>query len=123
MRPSYPLVKKIKKRRMVWLGKVLQRPAGSLVRDAMLQLAHRCLIGDQCAAGTLIDGTPQHGSVEELVQLAMDTKGWTLMCNLICTDKKPVTSKAKRYLEKVTRERAPTVHSMTLRVRKPVQYY
>ena len=87
---------------------------------------HSITIGchrDQCAAGTLIDGTPQHGSVDELIQLAMDTKGWTSMCNLICTDKRPVTSKAKRYLEKVTRERAPTVHNMTLRVRKPVQYY
>ena len=124
--PSYPLVKAIKKRRMVWLGKVLRdRQEGSLIRGAVLEIARRCLAGEQSAVGTLVDGAPQHGSIGELVEIAEDKASWDLMCNNIYNSKCSRESKAKQYLQQKMVQRAPVIHnthSMQLRTRKPVSY-
>ena len=72
-----------------------------------------------------MDGAPQHGSIDELVEIAEDKASWDLMCNNIYNSKCSRESKAKQYLQQKLVQRAPVIHnthSMQLRTRKPVSY-
>lgn len=53
---------------------------------AML-VVERCLSGQQSVEGTLLMDAPDHGSAEELAELAECRAEWNRMCNAICPKK------------------------------------
>ena len=66
--PSFPLVDKVRQRRLRWLVQVLRKQEGSLVRKMVLTGAHQCLDGKKLINKTILMDTSKHKSVEELVE-------------------------------------------------------
>ena len=50
--------------------------------------AQQCLDGKKVLNKTILMDTPQHKSIEELVEKASNREEWNLMCNMICPRRK-----------------------------------
>ena len=72
--PTFPIIKKIMKRRFDWLGHQLRR-SGSLVQTALKVLAQDYLDGE-ITAGSIIQEAPLFKSVDELLEMAEDRELW-----------------------------------------------
>ena len=76
--PTYPLVMKVRQRRLRWLGHVLRLGENRLVRQAVIMLATQCIKGERNRSGTILMDAPKHSSVDELNGLAHDRKEWNI---------------------------------------------
>ena len=110
--PTYPLVKKILKRRFRWLGHQLRRD-GSLVQQALLHLAQDHISGNY-KIGSVISEAPKFTSTEHLLGLAGDRELWNMLSNEICPssthvnkermNNKNVSVESKSYVNETRRE-------------------
>ena len=77
MTTSFNLIRRIRARRLRWLGHILRAGPGHLTFQALktqLRLDHQ---------GNLLSDAPPHTTVEELVPLAMDRAGWQQLVRLV----------------------------------------
>ena len=81
---TYPLVMKVRQRRLRWLGHVLRASDSSLVRAAIIRLVEDSLAGKARLAGTILMDAPAFNSVSGLLELAMDRQLWNGLCNALC---------------------------------------
>jgi hypothetical protein len=81
--PTYPLVMKVRQRRLKWLGHILRSDESNMVRVAVLQLAGEQLSG-QASVGSLLMDAPRFSSIGELLELASDRELWNEMQNALC---------------------------------------
>lgn len=72
--PIYPLVDKVRQRRLRWLGHTLRLDEGRLVRVAALKLAEQCLSGEKSRKSTVLMDAPPYNTVRELAEYAEDVQ-------------------------------------------------
>ena len=90
--PSYPLIAKIRQKRLMWLGHVLRSGRENLVRQAVVRICRGCIDGSRQADGTVLMDAPKFCSVEGLVEAAEDRATWNSLTNSMC----PVVRKQRK---------------------------
>ena len=74
--PTFDLISKLRARRLKWAGQILRsEPEDSLVHQVLVAVAEHDLIEDKPRRSLLMDAD-HYTTVEELIALAMDKKGW-----------------------------------------------
>ena len=82
--PTYPLVNKIRARRLRWLGHILRSPEGYLVRQVVVAQCELWLqLQVPYPMGSIMMDAPPHDTVEHLVQIAEDRDQWRMLVNSI----------------------------------------
>ena len=95
--PSYDVVKKIRSRRLRWLGHVLREEETYLVRRVLLLYMADKLNTGGYPAGSILMDAPHHVTTEDLVELARDKENWNVEVNALKLSK--VTNQKKRSVE------------------------
>jgi hypothetical protein len=85
--PTYPLVLKVRARRLRWLGHILRSHEGHLVRRVLMAQCQQCLMdGAAYPVGSIMMDAPPHESMAELVEIAEDRSKWRGLVHDILAD-------------------------------------
>ena len=80
--PSFPLIERVRARRLRWLGHVLRSSEQHLVRRVLVEQCEEVLAaGQDYPRGSVMMDAPGHRSMEQLVELANDRSEWRLYVN------------------------------------------
>lgn len=107
------LVGLIRKRRLKYVGHVLRREEGYLVRQVLLIKLQNELRDGRSRSSILMD-VPNYESVEEVVEMARDKDNWQIEANAL--QRKPRTD-ISLELSRLNRNTTAT-HSYNLRTRQ-----
>ena len=94
MDPAFNLLDRIRARRLRWAGHILRSEESNLLRRVLLaQTEHELSSGHSGAGGLLMDVS--FSSMEELLDLAEDRKGWNKAVRELLPEKEETPRKRK----------------------------
>ena len=80
--PTYPLIDKVRARRLRWLGHILRSHEGFLVRRVLIAQCTQCIeAGREYPVGSIMMDAPVHSTMQELIDIARDRKEWRRLVN------------------------------------------
>ena len=82
--PTYPLIEKVRARRLRWLGHILRSHREYLVRRVLVAQCEQVLhAGKEYPVGSIMMDAPPHANMEELTKMAEDRIEWRKLVHRI----------------------------------------
>ena len=104
---SLNLIRKIRQRRLRWVGHILRQGPGHIIYSALAAQSRNN------TEGNLLMDAPPHNNLDDLTPMAMDRASWGSMVSHIPTHL-PINNKRFRVLRRTNRNNMSTMRSVSL---------
>ena len=94
--PGFDLTSRLRSRRLRWAGHIQRLEEASLIQRVLLAIVQNDLERGSSEEGGLLSDAAAYGSVEELLELAEDRKGWRKVVRALLPPSDPDKRKKKK---------------------------
>ena len=113
--PTFDLLGRLRSRRLRWAGHILRLEDASLLRRVLLAQVEEELQGGAAGAGGLLMDAAQYRSVEELLVLARDRKGWQAGVHAVLPAQEPKKKRRRKGRRRAIRRAADSTRTDTFK--------